>query len=151
MAIRRRKRSHQSVEMQMGPMIDMVFLLLVFFIVTSKPIEPESDITLGLPGTLAQIEVVELPDEQRLQILADGRIVLNEMELAAGNDVAMARVVTTLTRLKESAELNNAEALVTIDVHDDVIHQRVVEVFDACAKAGISGVTFAGGDAEAES
>ena len=72
--------------MQMGPMIDMVFLLLVFFIVTSKPIQPESDINLGLPGTVAQTDVVEMPDEQRLEIMADGRIVLNEMELAAGND-----------------------------------------------------------------
>ena len=146
--MRRRHRQDDAVEMQMGPMIDMVFLLLVFFIVTSKPIEPESDINLGLPGALAQTEVVDLPDEQRLQILADGRIVLNELELAPGNDVAMPRVVTTLTRLKESAELNNADALVTIDAHDDVLHQRVVEVFDACAKAGITGVTFAGAEAE---
>lgn len=137
--------------MQMGPMIDMVFLLLVFFIVTSKPIQPESDINLGLPGTVAQTEVVEMPDEQRLEITADGRIVLNEMELAAGSDVGMSRVVTILNRLKESAKLNNADALVTIDAHDDVVHQRVVEVFDACAKAGITGVTFAGGNAESES
>lgn len=136
--------------MQMGPMIDMVFLLLVFFIVTAKPIEPESDISLGLPGTVAQNDVVDLPDEQRLQILADGRIVLNELELAAGNDVAMPRVVTTLTRLVESAELNHADALVTIDAHDDVPHQRVVEVFDACAKAGISSVTFSGADTESK-
>ncbi|MCB1099731.1 MAG: biopolymer transporter ExbD [Verrucomicrobiae bacterium] len=148
MAVRRRKRQHQAVEMQMGPMIDMVFLLLVFFMVTAKPIDPESDISLGLPGTVAQTESVELPDEQRIEILADGRIVLNELELAAANDVPMPRVVTTLTRLKESADLNRAEALVTIDAHNDVPHQRVVDVFDACAKAGITGMTFAGAQPE---
>ena len=39
--------------MQMGPMIDMVFLLLVFFMVTAKPIKQESHMSLGLPGTVA--------------------------------------------------------------------------------------------------
>ncbi|MFV1995143.1 MAG: biopolymer transporter ExbD, partial [Verrucomicrobiales bacterium] len=33
--------------MQMGPMIDMVFLLLVFFMVTAKSIKQESDISLA--------------------------------------------------------------------------------------------------------
>ena len=42
--------------MQMGPMIDMVFLLLVFFMVSAKPITPESDIPIGLPGQVAQEE-----------------------------------------------------------------------------------------------
>ena len=52
--IRRRRRFPQSdVEMQMGPMIDMVFLLLVFFIVTAKPIPQESDISLALPGSVS--------------------------------------------------------------------------------------------------
>ena len=150
MAVRRRRRTHQSVEMQMGPMIDMVFLLLVFFIVTAKPIQPESDISLGLPGTLAQSEAVDLPDEQRIEIGADGRVILNDLELAAGDDVAMPRVVTTLSRLKEGAELNQAEALVTIDPHDDTLHQRVVDVFDACAKAGITSVTYGGASAGSE-
>lgn len=146
MAIRQRRRQHQAVEMQMGPMIDMVFLLLVFFMVTAKPIQPESDISLGLPGTMAQEEPVELPDEQRIEILADGRIVLNELELAAAGDTTMPRVVQTLSRLRQSADLNQSAALVTIDAHDDVPHQRVVNVFDACAVAGITAMTFAGGE-----
>ena len=57
-----RRRDQQLVEMQMGPMIDMVFLLLVFFMVTAKPIKQESDISLGLPGTVSAEESVDLPD-----------------------------------------------------------------------------------------
>ena len=34
-----RRKDTQAVEMQMGPMIDMVFLLLVFFMVSAKPIK----------------------------------------------------------------------------------------------------------------
>ena len=69
-----RRRDQQLVEMQMGPMIDMVFLLLVFFMVTAKPIKQESDISLGLPGTVAAEEAVDLPDEQRIRIEDDGTI-----------------------------------------------------------------------------
>ena len=72
--MRVRRRDQQLVEMQMGPMIDMVFLLLVFFMVTAKPIKQESDISLGLPGTVSAEEAVELPDEQRIRIEDDGSI-----------------------------------------------------------------------------
>ena len=56
------------VEMQMGPMIDMVFLLLVFFMVTAKPVKDEADISIGLPGAVSQEETLDIPDEQRIVI-----------------------------------------------------------------------------------
>ena len=70
--MRRRKRDQPAVDMQMGPMIDMVFLLLVFFMVSAKPIKPEADVNLGLPGMAEQDEPVDLPDEQRILIRANG-------------------------------------------------------------------------------
>ncbi|MFM8365714.1 MAG: ExbD/TolR family protein, partial [Verrucomicrobiota bacterium] len=42
-----RKKDVAAVEMQMGPMIDMVFLLLFFFMVSAKPIKQESDVNIG--------------------------------------------------------------------------------------------------------
>lgn len=143
MAIRRRKHSDPPVEMQMGPMIDMVFLLLVFFMVTSKPIKQESDINLGLPGAVAQEEAVDIPDEQRIEIQQGGAVVMNELEVGAGNDIELPKLVTTLLRFKEAADAARSKALVTLNPHDAVPHQRVVDVLNACAKAGISGVTFA--------
>ena len=143
MAIRRRKHADPPVEMQMGPMIDMVFLLLVFFMVTSKPIKQESDINLGLPGAVAQEEAVDIPDEQRIDIQPNGTVVLNELEVGSSPDIDLPKLVTTLTRFKESADAAQSKALVTLNPHDTVPHQRVVDVLNACAKAGISGVTFA--------
>ena len=75
--MRLRTKDVQTVEMQMGPMIDMVFLLLVFFMVSAKPVKKESDINIGLPGTVAQEEALEIPDEQRIQIQPNGQVVLN--------------------------------------------------------------------------
>ena len=137
-----RRRDQQLVEMQMGPMIDMVFLLLVFFMVTAKPIKQESDISLGLPGTVAAEEAVELPDEQRIRIEDDGRIVLNDSTFGEPGDEKLDALVATLKRFKEAADANKSEALVTLDAADDTNHQRIVDVLNACARADITGVTF---------
>ena len=126
----------------MGPMIDMVFLLLVFFMVTAKPIEQESDISLGLPGTVAAEEAVDLPDEQRIRIEDDGSIVLNDSVLAPAADTNLKELVAILQRFKESSEANQSEALVTLDAADGTNHQRIVDVLNACARADITGVTF---------
>lgn len=145
-----RRKDVQTVEMQMGPMIDMVFLLLVFFMVTAKPIKQESDINMGLPGTVAQEESVEIPDEQRILIQPNGQVILNEMPMDTPESTALPTLLTTLIRFKESADANKSEALVTIDADDEAIHQRIVDVLNVCARAEISGVTFADSSEEEE-
>ncbi|MEM6910649.1 MAG: biopolymer transporter ExbD [Verrucomicrobiota bacterium] len=134
--IRRRQRPHEAVEMQMGPMIDMVFLLLVFFMVTSKPVKPEADLTLALPGALSAEAAVDLPENQTIQIQADGSLVVNELAMS------LSELTSFLVRFKKSADNNLMEALVTVQPEDEAAHQRIVDVLDACATAGIEGVTF---------
>ena len=145
-----RRRDQQLVEMQMGPMIDMVFLLLVFFMVTAKPVKQESDVSLGLPGTVSAEESVELPDEQRIRIEDDGSIVLNDSVIGPPADSALTGLVATLKRFKESADANKADALVTLDASDGTTQQRIVDVLNACAKADIGGVTFSDSASEEE-
>ena len=145
-----RRRDQQLVEMQMGPMIDMVFLLLVFFMVTAKPVKQESDISLGLPGTVSAEESVELPDEQRIRIEDDGSIVLNDSVIGPPADSALTGLIATLKRFKESADANKADALVTLDASDGTNQQRIVDVLNACAKADIGGVTFSDSASEEE-
>ncbi len=146
-----RRRDLQTVEMQMGPMIDMVFLLLVFFMVTAKPIKQESDIDIGLPGTVDQDQSVDIPDEARITIQPTGQVILNDQPLDTPSSTQMPELLTTLLRFKESADANKSEALVTIAPDDASDHQRIVDVLNTCAKAQITGVTFAddtGGDEE---
>lgn len=143
MSMRRRPRRTDLVEMQMGPMIDMVFLLLVFFMVTAKPTKPESDIKMTLPGSVSQETSVDLPDEQRLQIDPSGQVYLNEMRMDSAVSSDLPELVRTLTRFKQAADLSQSKALITVDPHDSVHHQRLVDVLGACARAGITGVTVA--------
>ena len=140
------KTSHPSVEMQIAPMIDVCFLLLFFYILTSKPSQREADLGLTLPGTVAQEESMEMPDEQRIQILGDGTLVLNEQVCASPEDQSLEKLVSILTRFKESTEAAKGTVLVTLEPADAAQHQRIIDALNACAASGIHGVTF--GDAE---
>ena len=142
MVRRRRRKRDQTVEMQMGPMIDMVFLLLVFFMVTAKPIKEESDIQIALPGKQEQSEPLDMPDEQRIIIAADQSVVLNDRVLASPGDKALEELVVTMKRFREASEANQSKPLVTLAPEATVPHQRVVDVLNACAIAEIKGVTF---------
>ncbi len=145
-----RKREQDEAEISMSPMIDMVFLLLVFFLVASKPIKEEADLGMTLPGTVEQSESLEIPDEQKIEIRADGQIVLNEMEMDTPTSQDLPNLVHTLTRFKESADANKSEAMVTLAPDDTTNHQRIADVMNACSQARITGVTFAGGEEEEE-
>jgi len=141
---RRKQRRASAVEMQMTPMIDMVFLLLVFFMVSAKPVQPELDIPMGLPGQVAQEEIVDLPDEARVIIEPTGQVVLNEQNLDEAADTSLPELRAVLTRFRLSAENAKTEVLVTLAPHDTVPPQRPVDVMNACAETGIRGVTLAG-------
>ncbi len=143
-----RRRDMQTVEMQMGPMIDMVFLLLVFFMVSAKPQKQESDISLGLPGTVSQEEALDIPDEQRILIEENGQVVLNELPVDSPASQDLPTLLGTLKRFKEASDANKSDPLITIDARDNARHQRIIDVLNVCAKAEITGVTFADEPAE---
>lgn len=126
----------------MGPMIDMVFLLLVFFMVTAKPIKQESDLGFGLPGAVAQDEPIDIPDEQRLIIRGDLQVVLNDLEIDAPESSDLPELFTTLERFRQAAELSGSKAMLTIAPAKDVPHQRVVDVLNVCGRAQLTDVTF---------
>ena len=73
-----KKKPEDKPAIPIAPLIDAVFLLLIYFMVTSSLEKQEADISFELPGTVEQEEPVELPDEQVIEIREDGQIVVNE-------------------------------------------------------------------------
>ncbi|MCO5068620.1 MAG: biopolymer transporter ExbD [Kiritimatiellae bacterium] len=143
-----RKNQDIQLKIEMTPMIDCVFLLLIFFMVTSTFHRQEADISFSLPGVASQDDSVEIPDEQIIEISGEGQVLLNDMAYDGPNSSDMPELVDTLRRFRASAEANKSSAMVTIAPADDVRHQRVVDVLNACSAAQISNVTFAVEDEE---
>jgi biopolymer transport protein ExbD len=138
-----RRIEHPQIELQIAPLIDVCFLLLFFYILTSKPEQPEGTLPSSLPGTAALETPLEIPDEQRLTLLAGGQVLVNEQQFdsAASRDLPQLRHF--LSRLKEAADAHKGRPLVTIDAADALPHQRLLEVLHACTQSGIGSVSFA--------
>ena len=133
----------EKMEIQMTPMIDCVFLLLIFFMVSSTFNKQEADIGFALPGVADQSESVEIPDEQIIEITADGGVFLNALQYDTPEDSNLPQLLKTLIRFKQTADANKVPALLTIAPDGKVKHQRVVDVLNVCAAAKIQNVTFA--------
>ena len=91
---------------------------------------------------------MDIPDEARVIIEPDGQVVLNEQNLDSPGSSSLPELRGVLERFRRSAENAKSDALVTIAPHDTVRHQRLVDVLNAIAEAGITGVTLAGGGDE---
>ena len=140
----------EEAKFAMAPMIDMVFLLLVFFMVSSTFNKQEADISFALPGTAEQSESVEIPDEQIIQITENGNVFLNDLEYDAPTDPDMPELIKTLILFRQTADANKVPAMITIAPEDNVKQQRVVDVLNACTAAKIANVTFAVGSEDEE-
>jgi biopolymer transport protein ExbD len=75
-------------------------------------------------------------------------VLLNDLPLDSPASHDMPSLLATLKRFKQSADANKSEALVTIDPEDAANHQSIVAVLNVCARAEITGVTFADSSSE---
>jgi biopolymer transport protein ExbD len=130
-------------DLSIAPLIDMTFLLLIYFICTCSLITPEADLSIRLPGMMSQPTAVDMPDEQIVEVRKTGRIFLNSREFDSYDSEALPELQLTLLRYKAASLAAKNEAMVTIWADDDTPHQRVIDVLNACASAKIKSVSFA--------
>jgi biopolymer transport protein ExbD len=138
-----KRKNDLVMKIDMTPMIDCTFLLLVFFMVGSTLHRQEADISFALPGVAEQSESVEIPDEQVIEIRSDGAVVLNDLQYDDPKSTDLPELIEMLERFRATAEANKVEAMLTIAPAPDVKQQRVVDVLNACSVAKIKNVTFA--------
>jgi len=129
-------------ELNVAPLIDMVFLLLVYFMVTASLVKSEGDLSIRLPGAVAQAGSVDMPDEQIIEITETGRVFLNGRSFDTPTSHELPELYATLLAYNTAARSSKSKALVTIMADDQTKQQRVVDVMNACAAAGITSITF---------
>ena len=123
------------------PMIDVVFLLLIYFMFL--PLQQEADIGIKLPSNTPPAENLELPSEHIVEIFPNGLILLNGAPMDGIDDRNMKRLSSTLTRLKLSSDRAGIDTVVKIQADPDSPHQRAIDVLNASALADITKVSFA--------
>ena len=141
--MKRKKKKPAKVPFPISAMIDCTFLLLIYFMIACSLHKQEADISFSLPGVAEQSEPLSMPDEQILEIRADGGIIINNLELDSPKSKDLPELTKTLERFREACSATKTEAMLTINADDKVPHQRVVDVLDACSAAKLENVTFA--------
>jgi len=127
------------------PMIDVVFLLLIFFMVTTSLIKEEADLGIQLPTNAPGEPSEQLPSKHIVDVLPDGSVQLNGSMIASGSaeNIVLNGLITTLKRLKASSDRMGVKTIVVIQADPVSPHYKAVQVLDACAAADIQFVSFA--------
>jgi biopolymer transport protein ExbD len=123
------------------PMIDVVFLLLIYFMFL--PLQQEADIGIKLPSNAPPAENLDLPSEHIVEIFPNGLVLLNGAPMDGTDNREMSRLSKTLTRLKLSSDRAGIDTVVKIQADPDSQHQRSIDVLNAAATAKITKVSFA--------
>ena len=148
----RRRKHKPSAEVNLGfqiaPMIDVVFVIMLYFMVMAGAVQVENAHNTKLPGTVESAESVNLPDEIAVRIEDDGQVYLNEEPLDTPDNPALPEFANNLKLLRESSDASKSKVLVTIYANELARYQRVIDVLDALSLAKISDVTFQAGSPE---
>lgn len=73
----KRNRSHEDVTINLTPMIDVVFLLVIFFMVGTKFSESESRMDVSIPSVGPMNAISRTPDDRIVELTATGEMVLD--------------------------------------------------------------------------
>ena len=135
---------------QIAPMIDVVFVIMLFFMVMAGAVKVEREINQRLPGTVESTKSVEFTDEVIINIAKNGEVLLNDEPMDTLGKHQMPRLIAALMRLKQGADAAKSPTLVTVLSEPEAKYARTVDVLDALAAVGITNVTFTVGEEEEE-
>lgn len=129
----------RSLGFNMTPMIDVVFLLIIFFLISSHLTRQEQQVKLALPIAKSGAHPTQLTNPRLIiNLMADGRMLVQDEELAPAS--IGARIGAALQRI-DASERENFE--VRIRCARQTPYEFVQPILTGCVQQGIWNVTFA--------
>ena len=117
-----------SGSLEMTPMIDIVFLLMIFFLVASKLEEADRSIDVVLPRASEAKPLTSRPRELIVNIDREGKY------YSGSNPVSLEQLEDFLI---QAAADNPGKQTVVVRADENVAHKFVVGAMNACVKSGI--------------
>jgi len=129
-----RRRPRTEVSIELTPLIDVVFLLLIFFMVSTTFIR-ETQLDLNLPEATGDLQQ---PEDQNIvvTIAEDGTYAVNDQALV-NNQLA-----TLMRALQQQMGENDAPKQLIITADANATHQAVVRAMDAAGQAGLTSLSI---------
>ncbi|MGB1446827.1 MAG: ExbD/TolR family protein [Arenicellales bacterium] len=131
----------EEVSINLTPLIDIVFLLLIFFMV-STTFQRETELEIALPEASAETSSEPIVSALILEIDATGAYRLSSQQSGKSSDFASVNIEQLSEMLKGLSAKNDTATLV-IKADAKTPHQAVVQALDAARKANLTRVKFA--------
>ena len=140
------------LDVKMTPMIDVIFLLLIFFVSTAsfRAAEEILPTNLSLPGTTSEIEPIERELEDLEEIVVkilwrDGR---PGWQIESRGQQISPRVLRDLEELQATLRAvadvqKDLPVIIDVEDKDKVLIEDVIDVCDVCRRIGLEKVRFA--------
>jgi len=122
-----RPATESGAAIELTPLIDMVFLLLIFFLVATTFQQTEREMQIALPTAQSSAPISALVRDLVVNVAADGRVLVQGREVTVENLGQMVRDAASL----------NAEQKVTVRGDRRTPYANIVTVLDVCKTAGI--------------
>jgi biopolymer transport protein ExbD len=126
--------------MNMTPMVDVMFQLIIFFMVGTSFTDPERSIALKVPSVAAHGALTDAPRPKIVNVYQDGRITLDRQEVT----------LNELTNRLAAARSQYKQLGVLVRGDGQGLFQPVADVLSACKRAGIAEMAIAVRVANAE-
>lgn len=122
----------EEMSLNMTPIIDIVFNLLIFFLLGSTYLNDERELELDLPRVPAAAPLTAAPDELTIHVRADGTITIDEKP----------QTISALEELLAKARANYPDQAVAIRGDRRVPYEVILSIVSVCRRAGIERVDF---------
>ncbi len=114
--------------LNLTPMIDVILVLIIFFMVATKFADEERSLELTIPSIGNSKAATTAPDPKIVNVQQDGQVALG------ATPVTLPELTTQLTAARSQYKRLN----VLIRGDRLATHGRMAEVYDACKEAGIA-------------
>jgi biopolymer transport protein ExbD len=131
------KKGNALGALSITPLIDVVFLLLIFFLVTSKFEQEEREVDLTLPAASEAQPLIAQPKELFVNVDREGRFFVDGRIY---DEAGLERV------LRQAVRNNPMTQTVIIRADEAAQHGAVFTVVRLCNKVGVADASFAGAD-----
>ena len=129
----RSRATLQHPGIQLAPLVDVLLLLLIFFLMTWNAARNENELDVKVPKASAAKERSAPIGDVVVNVKTDGNVVVNRRTLSS----------TELGELLKGLVQLNAEQAVVIRGDEAGAYKHIIEVLNICSQAGISNVAFA--------
>jgi biopolymer transport protein ExbD len=129
----RKHATPQHPGIQLAPLVDVLLLLLIFFLMTWNAARNENELDVKVPKASSAKEKTAPIGDVVVNVKADGNVVVNRRTLSSAELTEM---------LKNLVQLYPDQAVV-IRGDESGAYKHIVEVLNICSEAGVTNVAFA--------